>query len=246
MPVRISIFISPRYSVPIIPINMLSITLFRSTGRKLQTLSNAHTHSHQLLFNRTSMSSASSAQQFRLVYNWQDDVENLEHYRVGGYHPVELGDQFAGSRYQIVHKLGYGGSSTVWLAKDHIKNRYVSLKILKAKKSDSGTEARIGALLREGNQSHPGRSYVLSLLDEFYFDGPNGRHQCLVSDVTGPSVKEVKEATEHEMLSVETAQNITAQLAVGLAFIHSCGIVHGGKGYFFSSSTFERWRTFVN
>lgn len=174
------------------------------------------------------MSSASSAQ-FPLVYDWQDDVENLEHYRVGGYHPVELGDQFGDSRYEIVHKLGYGGSSTVWLAKDRVNNRYVSLKILKAQNSKSCSEATIRALLREGNQNHPGHSYVLTLLDEFHCDGPNGRHQCLVSDVTGPSVMEVKEATEGEMLSVETAQNITAQLALGLTFIHSCGIVHGGK-----------------
>lgn len=176
----------------------------------------------------TAMTSAPSTQ-FRPVYNWQDDVENLEYYCVGGYHPVELGDRFKDGRYQVVHKLGHGGSSTVWLAKDHVNDRYVSLKILKALLSKLSSEVMIRGLLREGNQHHPGRSHVLPLLDEFHCDGPNGRHQCLVSDLTGPTVPQVREATESETLSIETAQSITAQLALGLTYIHSCGVVHGGK-----------------
>jgi serine/threonine-protein kinase SRPK3 len=39
-------------------------------------------------------------------------------YRPGGYHPVCLGDTFKGGRYKVHHKLGWGGFSTVWLAKD--------------------------------------------------------------------------------------------------------------------------------
>ena len=42
------------------------------------------------------------------VYQWQEDVENLERYRVGGYHPVRIGDEYSQGRYRIVHKLGLG------------------------------------------------------------------------------------------------------------------------------------------
>lgn len=49
-----------------------------------------------------------------LLYN----QENFEKYRGGGYHPVHLGESYKGGRYTIHHKLGYGGFSTVWLAKD--------------------------------------------------------------------------------------------------------------------------------
>jgi hypothetical protein len=32
---------------------------------------------------------------------------------------VSLGNKFKDGRYQIYHKLGWGGFSTVWLARDH-------------------------------------------------------------------------------------------------------------------------------
>ena len=44
--------------------------------------------------------------------------ENVLNYRPGGYHPVALGDILKDGRYKIYHKLGYGGFSTVWVARD--------------------------------------------------------------------------------------------------------------------------------
>ena len=162
------------------------------------------------------------------IYYWQEGVENLERYRVGGYHPIRLGDEFSHGRYRVIHKLGYGSFSTVWLATDHIENRYVSLKVITAAASGSSQEAKIRHRLRQGNLDHPGYQFVLPLLDDFWIDGPNGQHQCLVSEVVGSGIAEEKEAAEDGMLSRETARNITAQLALGLSYIHSRGILHGG------------------
>lgn len=44
--------------------------------------------------------------------------EPLYEYEAGGFHPVCIGDTFKDGRYRIRHKLGYGGSATVWLARD--------------------------------------------------------------------------------------------------------------------------------
>lgn len=44
--------------------------------------------------------------------------EPVMEYRKGGYHPTHLGDTFNDGRYKIMHKLGWGSYSTVWLAKD--------------------------------------------------------------------------------------------------------------------------------
>ena len=44
-----------------------------------------------------------------------DNIENVEMYRPGGFHPVSIGDVFANGRYKVLHKLGRGSSSIVWL-----------------------------------------------------------------------------------------------------------------------------------
>lgn len=51
-----------------------------------------------------------------------DDMEYMENYRLGGSHPVVLGDTF-NNRYTVVHKLGQGGFATVWLVWDQMENR---------------------------------------------------------------------------------------------------------------------------
>lgn len=45
------------------------------------------------------------------------DEERFKGFSTGRYYPVNIGDVFR-SRYQIIGKLGYGITSTVWLARD--------------------------------------------------------------------------------------------------------------------------------
>ncbi|KAI9884235.1 MAG: hypothetical protein M1823_003984 [Watsoniomyces obsoletus] len=166
----------------------------------------------------------------RMVYQWQEDVEDLEGYHPGGYHPVHLFDEYAGGRYRVVHKLGYGSFSTVWLARDAHRGRYVTLKITVALASKTGSESRILRHLHESPaSSHPGKPYVSSLLDEFYIDGPNGRHLCLVFEPARGSVALSKEASLVWKFPMRTARAIAAQTILGVDYIHSHGVVHAGK-----------------
>jgi serine/threonine-protein kinase SRPK3 len=50
--------------------------------------------------------------------NLLHDQKRMSRYRPGGFHPICLGDTLNQRRYQVCHKLGWGGFSTVWLAKD--------------------------------------------------------------------------------------------------------------------------------
>lgn len=61
----------------------------------------------------------SAFEQNNLLY----EGEPLAAYRDGGYHPARLGETLDDGRSTILHKLGWGGSSTVWLAED---GRYVA------------------------------------------------------------------------------------------------------------------------
>lgn len=45
------------------------------------------------------------------------EEEAIPGYVAARYYPVRIGEVF-NERYQVVGKLGYGGTSTVWLARD--------------------------------------------------------------------------------------------------------------------------------
>ena len=55
----------------------------------------------------------------RSQYSVGVPAEQLEQYCQGGYHPIHLNDFLEQGRYEILHKLGFGSFSTVWLARDH-------------------------------------------------------------------------------------------------------------------------------
>lgn len=161
-----------------------------------------------------------------------DDIEDIERYRTGGFHPVHIGDVFGEERYRVVHKLGYGGRSTVWLARDAHRDRYVALKMLVAEASKDCTELRILEHLRRFSVDHPGREHVASILVHFDIEGPNGTHICLVSQVAGPTVTQLSYWPGHvagrRRLRARMARKAAGQAAEALSYLHARGIVHGG------------------
>lgn len=117
----------------------------------------------------------------------------------------------------------------MWLARDRRENRYVALKIIVAHASVTSSEDTIFQCLSQGNPQHPGRRFVQSLLNKFFTNGPNGKHLCLVSEAAGCSVAQSKEASTKWMFPINVARAVAAQTTMGLAYIHSCDIVHGGR-----------------
>ena len=155
-----------------------------------------------------------------------DNVEQIEDYRIGGFHPVHLGDSFADSRYYILHKLGYGGFSTVWLARDKAHNQLVSLKILTAEASNSHLNLEILQALKENPLNHPGHRHIMFILDHFAVQGPNGSHLCLVSQVAGPSIEEELSYLPGQVagcrrLRGDIARSFARQTAQALGFLHA-------------------------
>ncbi|KAF8474217.1 kinase-like domain-containing protein, partial [Kalaharituber pfeilii] len=162
-------------------------------------------------------------------------------YVPGGYHPVHLGDVFR-DRYVIEHKLGHGGISTVWLARDLQQGRVVAMKILMAATSCSpdspflrhlnSQDKSTGKCMEMNGASAHHPPFFPTLLDEFTIHGPNGEHLCLVTEVLGPSLDVVQDCCEQEMLPVEVAKKVVVQLIQAIIELHNCGIVHGGISTF--------------
>ncbi|KAF8910463.1 hypothetical protein CPB84DRAFT_1842479 [Gymnopilus junonius] len=108
-----------------------------------------------------------------------------EHYLdvTAWYYLVRINELFA-SRYQVVGKVGFGTTSTVWLARDLAGCRHVALKIY-IRSSSLGNELsqELAAYpLERGPIFHPGRQAMRTLLDSFIISisGPDGEQQCLV------------------------------------------------------------------
>jgi len=150
------------------------------------------------------------------------ECEDLENYEPGGFHPVHLGDVYDG-RYQVAHKLGFGGFSTVWLARDTLTNRWVALKVIVAKES-STYEARSTIA------NHPsivGSRLFAVAARQFWVDGPNGRHLCLVFPVLGPDLARLSKGI-YSRIQPRFAKEVSLQAARALAHLHSNGLCHGG------------------
>ncbi|KAM5433470.1 hypothetical protein MferCBS31731_007107 [Microsporum ferrugineum] len=162
------------------------------------------------------------------IYHPVMDMEDLEGYTPGGYHPTIIGDSFCDSRYTIVHKLGFGGYSTIWLARDQHRQRYVSLKILVGAASQDSNEGKILQLLAKGASNCVERQFIPPLLDQFSFDGPNGRHLCLVGEPAGCSIASSKENSTNFMFPRDAARSVAAQLIMGVSYLHANDVCHGG------------------
>ncbi|KAK5735922.1 hypothetical protein LTR17_007757 [Elasticomyces elasticus] len=162
----------------------------------------------------------------------QDLIEDVEEYRRGGYHPVHLGDIYEG-RYKIVHKLGNGGFSTTWLARDVAGNHYCALKILKTEETALCTELHALQRLADIQTDHPGKSHIRSLVANFIIEGPNGQHTCLVTDVAGPSLSSVYNvpgcgfAAGARRLRGDLARPVVKQVVQAVDFLHSQNVCHG-------------------
>ena len=183
-------------------------------------------------------------------YDALSRIEDLSKYEPGGYYPLEIGEKVHDGRYLILHRLGHGGYSTVWLAFDQsydnstppdpLRPRYVALKIGAAScgQQEAGLLHELQTLLRARPASSPlpdhhqdESRHIVTLLDYFQISGPNGSHCCLVTEFLGPSVAELHRYPGIGgccMLPLPVARRVALQCAEALAVLHSQGIVHAG------------------
>ncbi|KAF2218775.1 kinase-like domain-containing protein [Elsinoe ampelina] len=158
-----------------------------------------------------------------------DTAEPLEMYCRGGFHPIHIGDLLKEGQYRILHKLGYGGFATVWLARDNLRHQNVALKINTAQSSQGlPRELEVMRQLKRLRDGRPDRQRLRGLVDDFRLEGPNGVHQCIVAGVMGDSVAiTAEDLCKAGRLPSAIAKRVAHQAAEGLDYLHRSGIAHG-------------------
>ena len=130
----------------------------------------------------------------------------------------------------VVRKLGWGHFSTVWLSRDNSNGKHVALKVVRSAAHYTETaidEIKLLNKIVQAKPDHPGRKYVVSLLDSFEHKGPNGTHVCMVFEVLGENLLGLIKKWNHRGIPVPLVKQITKQVLLGLDYLHrECGIIH--------------------
>ncbi|KAF5601319.1 cmgc srpk kinase [Fusarium pseudocircinatum] len=121
------------------------------------------------------------------------EEEEIPDYEASRFYPVHIGEVFKG-RYQAMTKLGFGSSSTIWLARDLRDRKYVAIKIYvhtsRFHRELPVYESMSPILTKTKN---PGRNNIRHLLDSFEISGPDGRHKVLVMQPAQMSLRDFKQ-----------------------------------------------------
>jgi serine/threonine-protein kinase SRPK3 len=164
----------------------------------------------------------------------QSEDEGIPDYKIGGYHPVHVGELLI-NRYVIVQKLGWGHFSTVWLARDNMYNSYVALKVQKS--ASHYTEAAYdeveildvvskNAYVKDWVESvvrykaddatfaqKGGYSiedcHTVQLLNSFIHSGPNGQHFIMVFEILGVNLLEIMKRYDYKGIPMPIVRRMT-------------------------------------
>ena len=133
---------------------------------------------------------------------------------------MNLEGRLIGNRYEILERIGNGGMATVYKSRDHVLNRNVAVKVLKAEFTTDAEfvkrfniEAQSAASL-----THPN---IVSIYD---VGSEDDIHYIVMELVQGKTLKEI--IMDEGVLPWKWTVNIAIQIASALEVAHRNNIVH--------------------
>jgi len=125
-------------------------------------------------------------------------------------------------RYRLDRRLGAGGMSTVFLARDSVLERPVAVKLLAEHLAED--EAFVARFRREAlaaaRLTHPN---IVQVFDSGH-DDASARHYIVMEYVDGPSCADM--LRQEGALDVEQTVRIVRDACHGLDYAHRAGVVH--------------------
>ncbi|MBE5911088.1 Stk1 family PASTA domain-containing Ser/Thr kinase [Pseudobutyrivibrio sp.] len=127
---------------------------------------------------------------------------------------------FIADRYEVIDRVGSGGMSDVYRAKDHILGREVAIKILKQEFSEDATFV---AKFRTEAQSAAGLEHP-NIVNIYDVGSENGMYFIVMEYVEGITLKTYIE--KKGQLNFKEAISIAIQVGRGIEAAHQKGIIH--------------------
>ena len=127
---------------------------------------------------------------------------------------------FLVDRYEILTKVGAGGMSDVYKAKDHILGRIVAIKVLKQEFSE---DINFVTKFRTEAQSAAGLEHP-NIVNIYDVGSENGMHFIVMEYIEGITLKTYVE--KKGQLSFKEATSIAIQVARGIEAAHNKEITH--------------------
>ncbi|CVK87721.1 uncharacterized protein FMAN_05394 [Fusarium mangiferae] len=143
--------------------------------------------------------------------------ENINFYPRGLCYSTSIGEIIV-ERYRIIHKLGHGAFSTVWMAQDMLENRDVALKILMLRNPDDRDYDMQSEIIGKAKDL----TYLLVYHRTFLLTSPHGQHRVFVFPLQGPNLRN----HPPRKAPIATRMAFAAQLLQALKALHEAGIVH--------------------
>ena len=127
---------------------------------------------------------------------------------------------YLADRYEVVGKIGAGGMSDVYKAKDHTLGRFVAIKVLKQEFSE---DVSFVTKFRTEAQSAAGLEHP-NIVNIYDVGSENGMHYIVMEYVEGITLKTYIE--KKGQLTFKEAVSIAIQVGRGIEAAHNKNIIH--------------------
>ncbi|KAL2867737.1 putative protein kinase [Aspergillus lucknowensis] len=133
--------------------------------------------------------------------------------------PTDLVEEEPTPHYKPQHfyPIGWGTSSTVWLARDLHQWRWRPPRYVAIKRRS----VRITEHITKANPQHLGNNFVTTWLDSFRVASPGGPHICMVFDALCEPLWMLKHRFEGNTMPLDVMKPVSKLILIGLQYLHT-------------------------